>query len=519
MVAGPPAWLSRRETLVGLSTLFFAREAAPTGNDAVALRTLLDRAAVRAEPAQILAVLRRAPVHGLEQADWIRLRMVMRGLEREIDLRARFPFGKSDGSSPYVLSQRHGAYLQLGEAAADPARQARRLDSETARLRAEAARGILPPDFILDALLSAQQELAAAAAPPVRDALVRQIEALRELRGAASSAPGVWRLAGGEDEYRLRLRCATGLDRSPEQIERRVAEETAALLSRADRLLEGLGLAGGSVGERLRALKDRPEHRFPNDETGRARAVAAMNAALDRIRPRLESWFGNPWESESSVRRMSAADERAGRRGYRVSPKSGVPGVYYPDLSAVHERPAWTLTTVTFHETIPGHLIQLGREAQSDAPHPLQVKYAPGYSEGWAIYAETLVDDAGLLSPVEQLGFIQSMLFRLARVACDIGIHVGRWDRTRALRYLEDNVGFELFFPFAVEVDRYAAEPAAFAGDVVTALTLRRLGRDAEAIFAGNIRVLHNVALNLGPLSADAIERSYRDAFNYPCAC
>lgn len=88
------------------------------------------------------------------------------------------------------------------------------------------------------------------------------------------------------------------------------------------------------------------------------------------------------------------------------------------------------------------------------------------------IYAEALVDKAGLLSPAEQLGFIQSLLFRLARVTCDMGIHLNRWDRARAIAYLKENVGFESFFPFAVEVDRYAAEPAAFAGDAMVALEL-----------------------------------------------
>ena len=98
---------------------------------------------------------------------------------------------------------------------------------------------------------------------------------------------------------------------------------------------------------------------------------------------------------------MSAADERARRRGYRAPP------VYYPDLASVHERPRFTLTTVAYHETLPGHLLQLRRQADA-APTPAQVRSAPGYAEGWAIYAESLADRMGLLSPVEQVGFCQS---------------------------------------------------------------------------------------------------------------
>ena len=134
-------------------------------------------------------------------------------------------------------------------------------------------------------------------------------------------------------------------------------------------------------------------------------------------------------------------------------------------------------------------------------PHPLQVRYAGGYSEGWAIYAEGLADRIGLLSPVQQVGFLQSLLFRLARVTVDIGIHVHRWDRARAVHYLQETVGFELFFPFAVEVDRYAAEPAGFAGDALAALALRH----KAPVTPATARTFHDSVLNRGPLSTEAM--------------
>jgi uncharacterized protein (DUF885 family) len=489
---------TRRELLAGLGALAVVPSAAIAAG--LSLRAILDRAAAISDPAARLAYLRRAPAQGLGRVDRALLHMVARGLERESELRRHFPFGKADGSAPYVLSQRHGAWLELDAAGHPASRKARALDEETERLRTEARRGIVPPAFILDAVGRAQAALRPEAEPEVSAALGRQMAELDRLRALADSAPGVWRLPGGEDYYRLRLRCTSGLDEGPARIERRVAAETAALLGRADRLLKGLGLARGNVGERLRALKGRAGHAFTDDDAGRDRAVAWMNSALARIRPHLASGFNPPLETAGAARRMSAAEERSGRRGYR----DPAAGFYYPDLAQVGERPAWTLTTVAYHETIPGHLLQLGRQARAD-PNPLQVRYAPGYSEGWAIYAEALADSMGLLSPVERLGLIQSLLFRLARVTCDIGIHLRRWDRARAIAYLEDNVGFELFFPFAVEVDRYAVEPGAFAGDAMVALTLMRLGRRTKA--SGRLRSFHDAVLDRGPMSAEAIEQ------------
>jgi uncharacterized protein (DUF885 family) len=424
---------------------------------------------------------------GPEPAEAAIRRMIASGLEREQALRRAFPFGKPDGSSPYVLSQRHGAWLE--SAPAKPGLAAR-LDEETARLRADAARGLSPPAFIVRAVLEGQRDSLGLPAD-VAAALERQSAALEALRPAPGA--GVWRVPGGAAYYALRLRCTTGSDFAPAALDARVTAATKALLARADRLLAGLGLARGTVGARLRALKARGG--YADDEAGRTRAVAGMNAALDRLRPRLAQWFNPPFEAQAAVRRMSPADELAHRRGYREPP------FYYPDLSAVADRPAWTLTTVAYHETVPGHVLQLRRQALAD-PHPLQLRYAAGYSEGWAIHAEGLADRMGLLSPVEQLGYIQSVLFRLARVTADIGLHLHRWERTRAIRHLEDTVGFELFFPFDVEVDRYCVEPAGFAGDALVALELARLGGSLAPAVA---REFHDRVLNHGPLSAEAL--------------
>jgi uncharacterized protein (DUF885 family) len=495
--------MSRRDVLVATAALpFLVPLAAAAAARGESLRALLDRVSGHEDRAQRLAALRSADTDGLDRPDRAILRMIARGIEREEALRRRFPFGKADGSSPYVVSQRHGAYLQIRSGSAAAGDLAREIERETEQLRAEAARGVAPPAFLIDAVLTAERALASGdLARDLRAALLRQVAALEGLQSGAAAAPGVWRLPGGPDYYALRLRCTSGVDDSPIEVERRIGAETRRLLARADRLLASLGLGRGSVGARLRALKRRPEFLYSNDEAGRSRAVADMNSALARLRPHLPGRFGPPLELASTVRRMSPADERAARRGYREPPTATAPGAYYPDLSAVNDRPSWTLTTVAYHETIPGHLLQLGHQAAAD-PHPLQVRYAPGYSEGWAIHAETLADDMGLLSPAEQLGFIQSMLFRLARAMADIGIHLRRWDRARAVHYLEETVGFELFFPFAVEVDRYSAEPAGFAGDALVALTLRRLAPKGTG---ARVRRFHEAVLDRGPLSAEAI--------------
>ncbi|MEA3003678.1 MAG: hypothetical protein QOH81_2466 [Sphingomonadales bacterium] len=495
-----PFPLSRRRFVAvgaGAAALLLPRMAS-SAPAAAGLKPLLDRVAALPSRADMLRALAAIDAARFGREDAAILRMIVRGMAREEALHRAFPFGKDDGSSPYVVSQRHGAWLDAG-GKDDAAGLSRRLDAESERLRAEAARGIVPPAFMLDAVIAgARPRLSFPAGP----ALARQIATLEALRARAPDEPGVWRLPGGSEYHALRLRCTTGSDISPAALDGQVNDEIRALSARADGLLKRLGYARGSVGARLRALKQRPEFLYPNDDAGRERAVADMNAALARLRPHLPAWFNPPFEAESRVRRMAPADERSGRRGYRDAPAAAGPGAYYPDLGAVRERPAWTLTTVAYHETIPGHLLQLRRQAAAD-PHRLQLLYAPGYAEGWAIHAESLADRMGLFGPAEQIGYIQSVLFRLARVAADLGLHVHRWSRARATHYLQETIGFELFFPFAVEVDRYAAEPAGFAGDAVVALALRRLAPATPSA----ARAFHDRVLGRGPLSVEALRR------------
>src|SRR3954447_13295085 len=123
--------LQRRRFLAGLAAAALVPRRALAGPGTFRLRALLDRAAAAREPRQMLAALRGFDTAGLGREEAAVYGMVVRGVEREVALRRKFPFGKADGSSPYVLSQRHGLYLEIkGKPDAD---LARRLDGETER--------------------------------------------------------------------------------------------------------------------------------------------------------------------------------------------------------------------------------------------------------------------------------------------------------------------------------------------------------------------------------------------------
>src|SRR4029078_8058022 len=83
-------------------------------------------------------------------------------------------------------------------------------------------------------------------------------------------------------------------------------------------------------------------------------------------------------------------------------------------------------------------------QESKDIPTLRKIGGFSAYSEGWALYAEQLADELGVYDgdPLGRAGFLQSFLFRAARLVVDTGIHSKRWSRERATDYLARTTGY-----------------------------------------------------------------------------
>ncbi|MBF9336468.1 DUF885 domain-containing protein [Microbacterium lacticum] len=129
----------------------------------------------------------------------------------------------------------------------------------------------------------------------------------------------------------------------------------------------------------------------------------------------------------------------------------------------------WRDLTTVVHEGIPGHHVQMVQGTLPGRHRNLWRSKVPGgsgYVEGWALYAESIVEGVGLFSdPAYRLGYLNSQRLRLARVVLDIGIHSridhpdgGAWSRARAEVFLRENVVMSDALQ-AYEIDRYFGWP------------------------------------------------------------
>lgn len=270
------------------------------------------------------------------------------------------------------------------------------------------------------------------------------------------------------DDVTLRLRRTLG-DADPAAATRRLDTTLAELHARAGRLFDRLGSAGASIGARYERLF--ADAGYPASEEGRRRAVADMTATLARFRAQTPALVAGtpPFCLDVAVRTLTPQEMAAGKQGFRQPPAPGRPGAYVVDLAQPARRPPWSLPSVVAHELLPGHMVQLGIE-EAAPPHPLRLRYASAFMEGWATYAETLV---AYPEPLDELGHLHWLIFRAARGRLDLGIHREGWSIAQAKARLAEWQGVPVYFvDFDTDLTRMAREPGIRTAEALAWLAL-----------------------------------------------
>ena len=138
-------------------------------------------------------------------------------------------------------------------------------------------------------------------------------------------------------------------------------------------------------------------------------------------------------------------------------------GIYYTGPSDDFSRPGrmwwsvpegvtqfdtWRELTTVYHEGVPGHHLQIAQATYNRATLNTWRRLlagTSGHAEGWALYAERLMEELGYLDdPADRLGMLDGQRMRAARVVLDIGVHLGKprldgkgtWDADYALEFM-----------------------------------------------------------------------------------
>jgi uncharacterized protein (DUF885 family) len=249
-----------------------------------------------------------------------------------------------------------------------------------------------------------------------------------------------------------------------------------------DYILKTIGYRDGSVGDRMKALAKDPKYKFSDGDKGRAEITAFIDQRLQMIRAVLPRAFNTLVRGNLEVKRIPIAQEQGapGAFGGAGSPDGKIPGKFWINLRTPDLHSKYSLPDLAAHEAIPGHVWQ--GEYTFKLPLIRTILAFNAYSEGWALYAEQLVDELGVYDndPVGRLGYLQSIAFRACRLVVDTGIHSKRWTREQGVQFFVDKNGSNPL-EVASEVDRYCSWPGQACGYKIGQDTILSLRGKAQA--------------------------------------
>lgn len=240
---------------------------------------------------------------------------------------------------------------------------------------------------------------------------------------------------------------------------------------------------------------------------------------------------------DAAVKRLDGAefdiDPRIKFCDCRLAPEGSASAAYYMGPSEDFSRPGttwfptmgkekfsfWHIASTWYHEAVPGHHLQVATsmvETERLNRYQRNEAWTSGHGEGWALYAERLMDELGAFSdPGYEMGYLSAQALRAARVVVDIGMHLGfegpdgkPWDAESAFEVLRDRALLDEVSARS-EVDRYLGLPGQAISYKVGERVWMKTREDAKRRLGEkfSLKTFHKFALALGPMGLDPFEK------------
>ncbi|WP_396641342.1 DUF885 domain-containing protein [Microbacterium sp.] len=372
---------------------------------------------------------------------------------------------------------------------------------------AELAGEAAPAEGQLPASLARELADQSGAARVAYDQLAEFMRA--ELAPAAGEADAV-----GREVYALHSRRFLGASIDLDETYEWGTEELARMVAEQESIAHEIS-PGASVEEAVALLEKDPSRKL----YGTQALQEWMQATSDRAVAELGATHFDIPEQIRTLECMIAPTQEGGI--YYTGPTDDFsrPGrMWWSVPEGVTEFDTWRELTTVYHEGIPGHHLQIGQavynRAQLNSWRRL-LAGTSGHAEGWALYAERLMQDLGYLDdPADRLGMLDGQRMRAARVVLDIGVHLGKerpdgqgiWDADYALAFMGRNVNMpDEFVRF--EVNRYLGWPGQAPSYKVGQRIWEQV-RDDYAEARGtdfSIKEFHKRALDMGGVGLDTL--------------
>ena len=324
---------------------------------------------------------------------------------------------------------------------------------------------------------------------------------------------GVWSLPNGDDYYKHRLQIFTTTDLTADEIHKLGLQMVEEIQSEIKRILSEEGYdINRPLADLFVELNNDPRFLFEDSDEGREAILDEYRRINEETYAMLPDYFNELPKAKVVVKRVPIFSEKSAAGGYYQgsSLDGSRPAAWYANLYDINATQTFKMPALSFHEAVPGHHLQIALN-QENQNQTLWNKFGyrtSAFSEGWALYAERLAVEAGLLrDPYEQIGSLQSELFRAARLVVDTGLHSKKWTREEAIIYMMDNAG-EVRSESESEIERYIVWPGQATSYMIGRIKIMELRERAKAELGNrfNIKDFHSVVLMNGILPLTVLE-------------
>lgn len=461
-----PGWRSLRMGALGGAQSDFAdlMRVVPMNTRAQAEQLLARMAAYPRQMDQQIALMRQGMALG-----WVTSRDVLDRVVSQLDVQ----LGAKPEDSPFW-----GPFTRLGSAVAPADREALR-----AAGRAAIERDVLPALRRLRAFV------------------------IDEYRPKAPPDGALVHYPDGPKVYEMLVRQRTTTAQTAAEIHATGLRELARLRGEMEAVMHQLKFDGDFA-----AFVQHLYHDPRFFAAGPEALLAGYRDIAKRIDAELPRLFAELPRAPYGVRAMPAYRGPDAAEYYDGPARDGTRAGYFnANTAGWKTRPTWGMATLTAHEAVPGHHLQIARALElKDLPEFRRGGFGyTAFTEGWALYAETLGNLIGLYDdPYSRFGHLQAQAFRAARLVVDTGIHAFGWSRQRAIDFMAERTGEDRGFVTS-EIDRYTSTPAQALAYMTGELKIIELRDRAKARLGPkfDLRRFHNAVIDNGALPLDTLER------------